>query len=418
MKTLKKSAAVLLLIAALCNALVFYPAAADTDVDTVFWSVWNGSEQVLTPFTVKGELKTGKNDVMVNDGCLSLHAECSGYYAIDITSPSEKGVLFEVATIDSKNKANNVFSTYGCCMWIDDVDDGKGFNGIIFYIEQPGTYYIRFSYEEYIDGKYVTEDIFACSADVRFLGNLISVSAGKNPLYIGTDISLVWPYEDYHTVGFGCTFVFSDGITYPGGNIGVVDKLAPGKRTLSFELSNGPEIEMQVNLASLIDSVEEVVLPDDFTPARIYRFDPDDYQGYSSNFSRPGYLELHFKDGTAKKVALDSTETGTECWKSFRYGGKDHSVYSYIHYPGDGEVFSISVDDIVVYEKELKRVSSGVSDLMTFLLEVSELLKSVHTGSPDNTAKNISAVSCEIYNLTKAYIQYLRFIAENDIAII
>ena len=424
MKTLKRITAIILFIAALCPMFVFSCAAAY--VDDVWWSECNGFEENLYP--VIGELLTGQNDVLVNDGCLVFNAKNSGYYSISITvdpSESKRGAGFEIATIDDDNEANVVFSNGGPCLCIDEVDDGKGYKGIIFFINKPGTYYARFTYDEYINNKCVIGDIFACSADIRYLGDIVSVSFGKDPLYIGKDISLVWPDEDYHTVGFRCTFTFSDGNTYLSGSCGRVDELTSGKRTLRFSLSNGPSIEIKVNLASLMDLLEEIVLPDDFTPTIIYHFDPHYITAYSyasgKSFSHPEYFEMTFTDGSVKRIPFDMEDaTHDRCHFVFSLGGEDHSTWAYyiLDDYGNNYVYRVLVDDICFFDIPANTVSSCASDFNVFLSEARGILKSLRADFFIDTVKSAVAVSHEMLNLTKSYIKYLRFIVRNNITVI
>ncbi|MBR6335735.1 MAG: hypothetical protein IKR90_06270 [Clostridia bacterium] len=421
MKTLKKFAAVLLLIAALCPVLVFYPAAADADADIIWWSDGSAYEQ----FQVKGELKTGKNNVLVNDGYLRFNAERAGYYAIDITvdpSESKRGAGFDLIKIDSENKADFVFTDMGVSLWINEVDDGNGFKGMVFYIDKPGTYYARINGTEHIGDKYIEDIKFGCTADVRFLGDFVSVSFNKDTLTIGSDLGGIW-HESPKVVGCPCTYTFSDGNTYSGGIIGSVDKLASGNRTLSFNISNGPDIEVTVTLETIVDSIEEVVLPDGYLPSRMYHFDPHELMTDSHfcdvTFIHPEYVELHFKDGTVKKATLDSTETWFENCNNFSCAGEDHFIYSeYLFIEDSKLVYRLSVDNIDIYEEPVKNTVSRISDFKKYLSEVHGLLKSIHIGSLDDTAESIKTVSGEIFDLTKSYIEYLRFIDSKNITAI
>ena len=420
MKTVKRLLVATLVIAAIFSAFAFSAAAADT-AGTVFWSVWSGIEEgsVYKPFAVKGEISTGTNNVNVNDGCVSFDAESSGYYAMVITvDPSEQksGVAFDLATADSENKADCFFSTYGPGEWIDIVEDGNGYSGIAFYIDNPGTYYFRFYYEDYIDGKYITNEIFGCSADLRFLGDFVSVSLGKDPLYLGTDVASVW---GDNVVCFNCDLSFSDGNTYSCGMFGDIDELAPGERKLSFNISNGPEIRTGVNLISLAETVEKIVLPDDFTPAVTYHFSGNICDLYDRTYSYPEYVELHFGNGTVKKVEIKTSEYWLVCSGGFTLDGEEHYVETKYVYIDETEwVFRVLIDGVCFDEKPVKNDSSFVSDLTAYFAGVKRLVPSVHSGSISDAVSDFGTAALLFRSLTKALMDYFCFVLDNRIAFI
>ena len=130
-------------------------------------------------------------------------------------------------------------------------------------------------------------------------------------------------------------------------------------------------------------------------------------------------MELHFKEGTIKKATLNSNENWLENCNNFSCGGEDHYIYSGYCFYEDGKLeYSISIDNIDIYEKPVKNTVSRISDLKTYISEVCRLLKFIHFGSLDDTAESLKTVSGEIYNLTKTYIEYLRFIDGKNITAI
>ncbi len=395
--------------------------AADTaDIEEVMWHALSGGEEGdgYRALPVRGELSVGENNVNVNDGCLSFYAEKSGYYAIVETvdpSESKNGATFDIAAVDSENKANFIFSTNGPRLSINEVNDGNGYKGIVFYIDEPGTYYFRFYDEDYIDGKYVETDIFSCSEEIRYLGDLVSASFGKDTLYIGKDIDSTWGDR---SVDFRCDLSFSDGNTYSSGLLGSVDELEPGDRTISFSVSNGPSVAVNVKLAGLTEKIEKIVFPDDFTPAVTYHFEPI-YNGVSSRtYSYPEYVELHFTDGSVKKVDFDSDEKWVECSSSFTLGSDNQYHYiktEYVYMSETEVMFLVNLDGVRVDEMPVKHISPSNSDFGTYLSNAGGLLKFLRTGSLVDTLGNIGFVAGALLGLTKNYFKYLGFITEKRV---
>ena len=420
MKTIKHLLIPVLVIAAiLC---VFASGAAADGVDSVFFFDYTSEEGIVyKPVPVRGELSVGKNDVTVNDGCLLFKAENAGYYAVTITedpSETEKYAMFDLAQIGSGNKAQMVFSTNGPSTWINEIEGADGYSGIVFYIDKPGTYCSRFYNEDFVDGRHVAGEEFACSADVRFLGELVSAGFDKDPLYLGMDVANLWGDG---SVTFTCGLTFSDGNTYQCGMAGWADKFEAGKRTIRFNISNGPDVKVSANFISLTQKIDKLTLPENYTPEIIYRFSALPYETYERIFSHPEYVEIHFKDGTVRKVDVRSDDFWLECSGGFTLGEEEHYIETaFISIDENEFVFRIFVDGVLFEEMPVKNTSSFISDLSVYFSGIGQLLHYLRfTGNIRGMIDNFTAVPALAGRLSKKFfVDYLSFILSNGISFI
>lgn len=419
MKTVKRLLVPVLVLAAILSA--FASGASADGTDTVFFNVWvNNTTTEYKPFPVRGELSVGRNDVTVNDGCLRFEAENAGYYAIDVdSSETDRYICFDISETDGENKEKrSVFSTNGPSTWIDTIEGADGYTGTVFYIDKPGTYYSRLYTEHYVDGEFVNGEKFACSADIRFLGDLVSVDFGKDPLCLGPDVEIIW---DGDAVIFACDLTFSAGSAYRCETIGRPDKLEAGKRTILFNISNGPDVNVNVNFITLAQKTGKIVLPAGYTPTVKYSFPNNILDSYKTAFSHPEYVELHFKDGTVKKVDLPSKDFWLECNGGFTLGEETHFVETKFSLINEKDwVFRVYIDGLLYEEMPAKITFSFLSDLSVYFSGIGQLLSSLsYTGNINGTLDNIIAVPALAGRLTKRFfIDYLFFVLGKSFSLI
>ena len=418
MRTLKRFAAIILVIAALCPVLAFYSSAAD-DIDTVFFPIWDGECDIYTPFEVKGTVSLGDNTASKDDGsCWSFNAEETGYYFINC------GCCYEIDSLRDNNLAEWVFSNDMSGAFSDGVKDGDDYYSI-FYIEKAGTYYFRFYTYSYNS----TPEPDSCLVSLVFAGDLVSLGYDKDPLYMGVDFLV----EDsgYNFLEGAESVRCYDGnaemlIEFSTGKIctsdsvyGIIDKWEAGKRNFKVDLSNGPEYDLEINLVRFSDSVEEAVLPDSFTPEATYHFSGNIYETHDTTYSYPEYVEIHFKDGSVKKVDMYFGKTWLECSDEFTFEGAKHYVETeYRFLNSESRTFCVMVDGFCIYEAPVKNKSSLVSDFKVYLSGMKQCLQSLRIGSLTDTFKNVAVVSDSMRSLTKQYLDYISFIRKNGIALI
>ncbi len=320
-----------------------------------------------TELAVKGELSLGENTVSVNDGCYKFTAESAGYYG-NYYPDDETATIMSVAKPSEDGIAEIIYTESGPGTAFDIVEDGNTVYWV-FYIESPGTYY--FSFETY-DYENENPAPFSDKIVLTCLGDFVSYELSKDTFYIESDIFLWWKEENDTFCCFGENV--DEYVNFTNGRfktkmLGNVDKWESGKRTFTFDFGNGPDIGKEITLTGLADTIESVILPDDFRPVvskRYWAIDPVFPDAKSDrSYTFPGWVELEFKDGSS--VRIDPEGSGymaNEEYAEFEDGeGRSHWVF--LQYTDTA--FIVRVDGVTFTELKAEKKYNIIRDFLTLI---------------------------------------------------
>jgi len=368
---MKKTLRLALIITSAILFAVIAAFAASADSESILFPVWGEDDEQYASYEVKGEVTPGENNVTVDDGCWKFIAEEAGYYGYDYSNP-DSGTSMDIAQLKN-GKAETVYTENmpGLCFdWVENGENGY----YVFYLETPGTYYIRFSSA---DSLYRDKEAVPSTDVISFVyfGELESLEIGKDPLYIEKDICLWWKNEEdtpcYISEDVEQWLTFTNG-RYKTGLIGSVDKWESGKRIFTYNLGNGPDIEKEVNLIGLADEIESVSFPEGFKPAVTlsYRAAGEEYgfSDYDWNENYPEWVELKFKDGSIVKVDTVDPYSSSELLARFTdKEGIEHWVLMMYLWPEDGIDFCLKVDGTPFVATEAKTDCNIAADFLKHL---------------------------------------------------
>ncbi len=369
---MKKTLRLALIITSAILLIIAAAVASSASDDDVLFLVWKDGKEQYEPFAVKGEIALGENTVTVNDGCWKFTAEKAGYYGYDY-SDEESQSSMEIAVLKN-GKADTVYTENMSGLCFDWVENGE--NGYyVFYLETPGTYYIRFSSAASL---YRDKEAVPSTDVISFVyfGELESLEISKDPLYIETDICLWWREEESTLCCFGEDveqwLTFTNG-RYKTGLIGSVDKWESGKRIFTYNLGNGPEMSKELTLVGITDTLESISFPEGFNPVIKFNYKAADSQDPFSQIGRDcafsEWTQLNFTDGSSVKAITDNEEHVS--YDKFAYfkddEGREHWVLMQYLWLDDGIHFSAKVDGVTVSDSKAKTNSDVFGAYMNHL---------------------------------------------------
>ncbi len=409
---MKRTLRLVLVLTSAILLTVIAAVAASADSENILFPVWGkDSEQ---SYEIKGEIGLGENTVTVDDGCWKLEAENAGYYGYVYSNPDSES-LMDVAQLKN-GKAEIIYTENMFGFGFDWVENGENAY-LVFYLENPGTYYIRFSSTNSIYGD---KEAVPSTDDISFVcfGELESLEISKDPLLIETDICLWWREEESKPCYFGedveTYLTFTSG-RYKIDLLGYMDKWESGKRVFTYDLGNGPELSKELTLTCVTDTLETVSFPEGFNPAVKYSYKAADSEYPNSHTQSdcafPEWVELKFNDGSSVKAFTN--EEAYVSGDKFAYfeDNEHHEHWVLLQYlrNEDGSIyFTVKVDGVVFGESKVKAEYNVISAYMNHLSGCMFFLKRFAGDMIFSPAAAISSLSNNLREEFREFSAYLK----------
>ena len=384
--------------------------AQDASSETILLNTWecdDSGNYIYNEVPVTGEIVPGENTVTADGSCYRLTAAKTGYYGL-----SEDGYCWlDVLQKDEEERGKLVYSSAGVTYWCDTVirNNGKSYN--IIYIEEPGTFYVRFAADE--------ANAADCVTDFVYFGELESFEASCNPLVMGSDIEMIWREDEGGTCCIKeVNLTFSGGETCVSTCYGRIDEWRPGARIFSDKISNGPEYTVQLNLVSVTEAIDRVELPNKYGTVLLTSFaDSECFNLSDSEIEKlfwPECVDVYFKDGSVQRVEI-TEDDGDDCYSGTiaSEDGKEHNIVLY--YNRGNNCFNAYIDgihftDLPVYRSRLPFLDSLLYVARAVYFFTSSI-KIMETGiSP---VQAISDYFDAMSQLTEGFINYNRDMYES-----
>ena len=381
---------------------------------------YSGFKPINKELPVKGEMVLGSNTITVNDGCYKFNAAESGYYGIHSDySSTDVSDMYDVAVKNEENEAEMI-------VYIPDdypyvcryVTCSNNLEYSIFYIEEPGTYYVTF-YDTYN-----SDNIKSCEIDFIYFGELESFETVCDPLVMGyhsesvddsknePDIGII----ELEDCGAECcisevNFAFSGGEKCKGTCYGYVDQWQPGNRRFTYYISNGPKLKAEINLDSAAKSIDRIEIPNKYGSVFLTNFADSEYSIVKMNGEElfwPDYVDVYFKDGSVQRTEL--TEDGYYTYRGIITDddGTEHVLIMY--FDCDNSCFNVNVEGLWLEDVPVYRSRLVFFDFIVFVLEsflpFAASIRMIRNGT--FSLQSVKDYLAGISQLTKGYIDYNR----------
>ncbi|MBO4341656.1 MAG: hypothetical protein J5870_00995 [Clostridia bacterium] len=353
---------------------------------------------------IRGELATGDNKISAF-GRYSFEAPETGYYLFtDVNS-----MLFACEASESKAAE----SGYRIREHVDQECLSSGdICGDPAYFEKGKTYYLDFEAFEKGDSPKMT-------LNIKYLGEITSATLENSTVWMGQIPVEMCTYDDKGMLiplyGHPVVITFSNGETYESFDppFGHVDSVAPGKHTFLYALCGRNETGIEINMRSFSELVDKVVLPENFVPSSAIEFTESGDIAVSGK-ENPEYIEIHFKDGTVKRIDESS--------KTREYilplDGSNHSLNYYYTYDFDGRIlFVVLADDeyIAQYEPDYT-VTSFFGGFTNYLKSIGNVIANYFRNIKMYTEEDLfkEVVIDNIVNITRNYADFCKLAMDNS----